>query len=406
LRILILTQWFEPEPAFKGLSFAKEFKRRGYEVEVLTGVPNYPEGKIYKGYKIKLYQREEMDGISVIRVPLYASHDNSAFKRIINYFSFAFSAAFIGVFLVKKADIMYVYHPPGTIGFPAIVIRLLRGIPFVYDILDLWPDSLKSTGMIRNNFALLLISAFGNFIYRLAAAISVPTLGIKNKLIERGIPENKIRIIYNWAEEGYEIESNFRGLKYKHCFNGKFNVVFAGNMGRAQALDSVLDAAEILKNTKPAVQFVFIGGGVEVDHLKKEKVNRELDNVIFFDRVSKEEIAGVFTQSDALLVHLKNDPLFEITIPSKVQAYLFAGRPVIIGVKGDAVDLVKKAGAGLACSPESPESIVEAITRLYSMSEEARITMGNNGREYYNKHLSFDSGITITENIFQAIVNS
>ncbi len=404
MRVLILTQWFEPESAFKGLTFAKELQRRGYQVEVLTGFPNYPEGKVYQGYKVKFYQKEVMDGISIVRVPLYPSHDISAIKRMINYLSFSFAATFIGSFLVKSADVMYVYHPPVTIGLPAVVIKYLRRVPFVYDIQDLWPDTLSSTGMLNNKTLLKIVDRFCCFLYKQADVISVLSPGFKSRLISRGVPEDKINIIYNWAEEGIEkVDKDIKCLKRTYSFEDKFNVLFAGNMGKAQALGSVLDAAELMKKNCPDVQFVFVGDGVEVGYLKNEKKNRKLDNVIFIDRVSKTEIVDILFISDALLVHLKNDALFEITIPSKLQAYFAAGRPVIVGVRGDAANLVEKANAGLVCVPENAESISKSVMKLYSMPEERRAQLGENGKIFYEKYLSFAAGVTKFEGLIKSV---
>ena len=150
MRILFIIQWFQPEPTLKGLPFAQELVKLGHEVEVLTGFPNYPSGKLYPGYRIRFLQKEIIEGIPIIRVPLYPSHDTSGFRRILNYMSYAFSAALIGPWVVKKFDIAYVYHPPATVGLPAIALRFLRGLRFVYDIQDFWPDCLQATGMFKN----------------------------------------------------------------------------------------------------------------------------------------------------------------------------------------------------------------------------------------------------------------
>ena len=157
MKILILTQWFEPEPTFKGLLFARELAARGHEVEVLTGFPNYPGGKVYPGYRIRPWVREQIDGINVLRVALYPSHNNSGLHRALNYMSFALSAAVIGTALIRKPDVMYVYHPPITVGFAATVIGFLRRTPFVYDIQDLWPDTVAASGMMSNPAALTLL---------------------------------------------------------------------------------------------------------------------------------------------------------------------------------------------------------------------------------------------------------
>jgi glycosyltransferase involved in cell wall biosynthesis len=197
MRILMLTQWFDPEPTFKGLTFAKALRERGHEVEILTGFPNYPGGKVYPGYRIRPFQREVMEGIPVIRVPLYPSHDNSAIRRVANYATFALSAAAIGTAAVKPADVMYVYHPPATVAFPAMLIGSIRRIPFVYDIQDLWPDTLGATGMVNNKSLLKMVGRWCRWTYRAAARIVVLSPGFKELLVARGVPREKIEVIYN-----------------------------------------------------------------------------------------------------------------------------------------------------------------------------------------------------------------
>ncbi|MFA5276610.1 MAG: glycosyltransferase family 4 protein, partial [Candidatus Omnitrophota bacterium] len=201
MRILLLSQWFQPELSFKGLPFARELSMLGHEVQVLTGFPNYPGGRIYDGYKIKFFQREMLEGIPVFRVPLYPSHDNNPLRRIANYASFAFSAASLGIFGIKRPDVIHAYHPPATIGLPALFLHMAYHAPFVYDIQDLWPDTLAATGMVNNKLILRLVGKWCNLIYSQAAKIVVLSPGFKEELIKRGVSEHKIEVIYNWCEE-------------------------------------------------------------------------------------------------------------------------------------------------------------------------------------------------------------
>ena len=240
----MLTQWFDPEPMFKGLAFAKALRERGHEVEILTGFPNYPGGKVYPGYRIRPFLREVMEGIPVLRVPLYPSHDTSAIRRIANYATFALSAATIGAAAVKPADVMYVYHPPATVALPAIMIHGMRRIPFVYDIQDLWPDTLNATGMMSNRVLLGLVDRWCRMVYRAASKIVVLSPGFKDVLVHRSVPEEKIEVIYNWCDEGQIPKTpKNESLAKELGFSGRFNVLFAGTMGKAQALEAVLDAA-------------------------------------------------------------------------------------------------------------------------------------------------------------------
>jgi glycosyltransferase involved in cell wall biosynthesis len=378
---------------FKGMPLAKELTKLGHEVEVLTGFPNYPEGKIYKGYKIRLLQRETIDSIPVIRVPLYPSHDESGLRRFINYVSFAFSAAIIGPWVVKKADVAYVYHPPGTIGLPAIILRMLRRIPFVYDIEDLWPDTLAATGMFTNNLGLWLVDKWCRLVYRAAGKIVVLSPGFKKTLIDRGVREEKIKVIYNWVDDtAVKPATKNPALAAKLGLSGKFNVVFAGNIGKAQALESVLAAADILKKESSNVQFVFVGTGVEVENLKRRAHDMGLENVLFLPQRPMSEIGEILVLADVLLVHLKDEPLFRITVPSKIQAYMAVGRPILVGVRGDAADLVVNAKAGFPCTPENAESIAEGVRKFLKMSQQELDAMGENGKTFYQQKLSLAVG--------------
>jgi colanic acid biosynthesis glycosyl transferase WcaI len=393
MRILLITQWFQPEQMYKGVPFVKELVKLGHEVEILTGFPNYPGGKIYKGYKIRFLQRETIEGIPIIRVPLYPSHDRSGWHRFLNYISFAISAAIIGPWVVKKADVAYVYHPPATIGFPAMMIKLLRGIPFAYDIQDLWPDTLAATGMFTNKLGLWLVDIWCRFVYWQARKIIVLSPGFKTTLIDRGVPDDKIKVIYNWADDTtVKPVSKNSVLASKLGLEGKFNIVFAGNMGKAQALEAVIAAANVLKNEYPNLQFVFVGAGVELDNLKKRAYDAGLKNIFFLPQQPLSEVGAILALADVLLVHLKDKPLFRITIPSKIQAYMAVGRPILVGVRGDATDLVINAKAGFSCIPEDVESIADGVRKFLKMSPQELDQMGENGRKFYQQELALTVG--------------
>lgn len=405
MRILFITHYFQPEPNFFiGLPFAKELVKRGHQVQVLTGFPNYPGGKIYDGYKIKFIQKEVMEGIPVIRVPLYPSHDRSSAKRILSYISLSLSQAVIGPWAIDKADVAYVTQGPATIGLPSIVHKVFRRIPFVYNIQDLWPDTLLSTGMFNNKLGLKMVNGWCNFVYKRAAKVVVIAPGVKQTLIKRGVSPDKIEIVYNWCDDSLIYRENpDLNLKKSLAMDGKFNIVFAGNMGKAQAMDSVIDAAEIISRTNNDVQFVFIGSGVEVDRLKEKVKNLQLNNVLFHGRKPISEIGPILRLADVLLVHLRDDPLFSITIPSKTQAYMAIGKPILIGVKGDAADLVKSANAGLCCEPENPQSIASAVKNLYEMDKSQLLQMGINAMNYYDRNLSFQTAVDNYIKIFDEV---
>ena len=403
LRVLLLTQWFEPEPTFKGLGFVKELIKQGLEVEVVTGFPNYPIGKLYPGFKIKPIQRELIDGIKITRVALYPSHDRSAIRRLLNYASFAFSSLLYCLFYVRNVDVIYAYHPPLTIGVTASLLRIIRRIPVVYDIQDLWPDTLRTTGMLNNERVLSIVGMVCNRVYKQVDQIVVLSPGFKNLLIERGVPERKIAVIYNWADEK---SLKFAASTPPVSFPGvdEFRLLFAGNMGTPQALGAVLEAARILKVKGVLAKLIFVGTGLEVEELKIKAAVLELNNVIFYPPVSMSEIGTYLNNSDALLVHLKSDKLFEITIPSKTQAYMAVGKPILMAVEGNAAELINIAACGVLAKPENPADIADAIESLARMSPLEREEMGRRGSSFYNQKLSLQAGSEKFKKLFEDVV--
>jgi glycosyltransferase involved in cell wall biosynthesis len=405
MRILILSQWCFPEPDAKALVFAKELSRKGHSVQILTGFPNYPGGKLYPGYRVKFSQKEVIDGIEILRVPLYPDHSTSSIKRLINYVSFAFTASVWGVFWVKRADVMYVYHPPATIAVPALIIKLFRKIPVVYDIQDMWPDTLESTGMLNNKVALNLVDLYCRIVYRYVDHLVVLSQGFEKRLVQRSVPAAKVSVIYNWT-----VITDLPSIENKSLIPGaekKFTILFAGTMGKAQSLDTVLEAARIVRERgNNSIQFVFIGGGICVEQLKALSVETELENVVFLDRVSADKIGGFLLAADVLLVHLKNDPLFEITIPSKTQAYMQAGKPILMAVKGDAQVLVEKAKAGVVCAPENPAAMAEAALALAALPSEELVQLGQNGKTFYQCHLSLEKGTSNFLKVFNSVAKN
>ncbi|WP_180000031.1 glycosyltransferase family 4 protein [Acinetobacter sp. YH12239] len=402
MKILLLTQWFDPEPTLKGLVFARELKRQGHDVQVLTGFPNYPGGKIYSGYKLKFKETEFIEGIEVTRVALYPSHDSSALKRIFNYISFAFMALLFGLFATKKVDVIYAYHPPLTVGIAAILIKFFRRIPVVYDIQDMWPDTLQATGMLNNKKILNFIGYICNIVYKYVDHIVVLSPGFKKLLIERKVKEEKISIIYNWCNE--EELKNKVELKedYSDIFLQKFNLIFAGNLGKAQGLDTLVEVADKLKANE-SIQFIFVGDGTEKDHLINQVYDRNLKNVLFIPRVPMSEVGGILEKADVLIVHLKDDKLFQITIPSKTQAYMAIGKPILMAVKGDASDIIKYAQAGAIAQPENIESILKAINYLYESSSSDLIQMGVNSKKYYMDNMSLEKSCEKFIDVFEMV---
>lgn len=402
MRILLLSQWFDPEPSLKGLAFARALVARGHEVEVLTGFPNYPGGKVYPGYRVRPWRRETKDGIRINRVALYPSHDRSGLKRMANYLSFALCASLFGPWLVRRPDVVYAYHPPLTTSLPAWTLKLTKRAPVVYDIQDLWPDTLGATGMVRDGLLVRALGRWAGWAYRMVDRVVVLSPGFKRRLVERGVPPEKVDVVLNWNDARQEPTAPNLAFAREHGLTERFTVMFAGSLGPAQALDAVLDAAKLC----PEADFAFVGAGFERARLEARARDEGLANVRFLGQQPMEAMGGILPLADALLVHLRDDPLFEITIPSKTQAYLACGVPVIMAVRGDAADLVREAGAGPVVPPEDAAALAEAVRGLAAMLPAERKRMGERGRAYYERRLAMDVGVAAFEAAFEKAVGA
>lgn len=401
MKILFIKQLFNPEPTAKSLDFALELKKRGHSVQVLTGFPSYPKGKIYEGYKQRLWRREVMQGIDIIRVPIYPSQSDNGLKRMLHYLSYAFSASVLGPFLVRKPDVAFVYQGAIPVGIPATVFKWFRGVPFVYDINDLWPETVAVSGMMQNKTLLKIIDAWCKFNYKRASKITVATPGFRQRLIDNGVSSDKVIFVPNWSRDKYSTETLSDHLKERYFPKEKFHVLYAGNLGVVQALDIVIEAARELRTEGVlSIQFTLLGGGADETRLKKLKEKYKLDNVQFIDRVDGSEVVKYLNTADALLVHLKNTDLFEITIPSKILSYLRTGKPILMGLKGNAAEIIESSGAGLLFEPQDVADFKQKMLRLYSLSKEQRNTMGQSGIDYYNKNLSISASTDKLEKSF------
>jgi glycosyltransferase involved in cell wall biosynthesis len=309
----------------------------------------------------------------------------------------------LGSTLLEKPDIIYAYHPPATVGLPAAALSLITGAPFVYDIQDLWPDSVLHSGMVAESLIIHAISAWCRFVYRRASHIVVLSPGFKRVLRERGVPSAKISVVYNWADETPVVTAR---IGSDALSQDRFNILFAGTMGTGQALDAVLRVADRCAAMLPSVHFWLVGRGTETERLQRKAAEMQLSNVTFLPHQPHPALMRIMDTADALLVHLRDIPLYTVTIPSKTQEYLAAGRPIIMAVRGDAADLVTEAGAGINCEPENVDSITAAIAKLVTLDPEGRLAMGAAGLAYYRKHLCFRLGLDRFESIFESVVTA
>ncbi|MBN1876307.1 MAG: glycosyltransferase family 4 protein [Anaerolineae bacterium] len=391
MKVLILSQWYPPEPAHLIQELAQQLQQLGHQVQVLTGFPNYPSGQIAKGYHLQLWLREQLEGVEVIRTWLYPNHSSSKLKRILNYLSYAFSAALLGPLLAKRPDVIFVYHPPLTIALPAWILSCLWHIPFVYQVQDMWPETLEATGMLTNQRILEWVARFAQWVYAKAAAIFVISPGFRINLIAKGVSPEKIHVVSNWVDVGaFSPQDANPELASELDLSGKFNIMFAGNMGEAQGLDTVLEAAETLQDLAD-LQFVLVGDGIALPRLQKQVAEHRLSNVCFLGRYPEASMPELYALADVLLVHLKDEPLFKITIPHKIFTYMASGKPILAAVAGDAADVVRDVGAGLVCASQDAAGLASAVREFYNLPAAERASMGMRGWQVVHERYSRES---------------
>ncbi|MFB3902795.1 MAG: glycosyltransferase family 4 protein [Acidobacteriota bacterium] len=379
MRILILTQWYPPEPALLLQELAHTLLGLGHDVTVLTGYPNYPTGDLYPGYRVRFCQREVVAGVPVVRVPLYPDHSRSSTRRFLNYLSFAISSSLLAPWLVDAPDVIFAYHPPLTIGLPAILLGRFWRVPFVYQVQDLWPETLAATGMLNNRRILNWVGRFAHCVYVRAHTILVISPGFKSNLVQKAVPESKIQFIPNWVDtETYRPVEPDPDWARDLGLSERFNVMFAGNIGEAQGLETVIEAARLLRDLRD-VQWVIIGDGIALRKLKDSVREYGLDNVRFLGRRRADEMSKLYALADVLLVHLKDDPLFRITIPHKTLAYLAVGKPILVAVAGNTAEFVTGEGAGVACPPSDPAGLAATVESLRQVDRRELERMGAAG---------------------------
>ena len=392
LHILFLTHYFPPEvnaPASRTYEHAVRWVRAGHRVTVITCNPNCPTGVLFPGYRNRWRpQHEIMDGIEVVRVWTFLAPNAGTVRRIVNYLSFLFSAVLAGLW-IKRPDVIVATSPQFFCGWAGVVLSWLRQRPFVLEIRDIWPESIETVGAIRFRPVLRFLQFLERRMYLAADHIVAVGEGYKRKILEKvNIPE-RISVIPNGVDlEKFRPQPPDSELRARWHGDGKFVCAYVGTIGMAHGLEVVLEAAEILKRQgRDDVVFWLVGEGARKAELEAETKRRGLEGrVVFTGRLPKEEMPKVLASVDACLVHLRKTELFETVIPSKIFEMMAMGKPIIMGVKGEALKIVDEAGAGLAMEPENPESLLECVERLEKGSY--AIAKIDKVMEYLQQHFS------------------
>lgn len=385
MRVLVVTQYFWPEN-FRVNDLVQGLCERGHQVTVLTGIPNYPGGRLFSGYGYFSPLREHYAGAEVIRVPLISRGGGGAIRLALNYFSFALAASVLGPLRCRgKFDAIFVHEPsPITVGLPAVVMKKIKHAPIYFWVLDLWPESLAAAGSVRAPWLLRTVEGLVRWIYRHCDRLLMQSRGFFAHAEHLGVEPQRLRYFPNWAEKLYRpVEPGQDVPAICSALPDGFRVMFAGNVGVAQDFPTLLSAAEKLK-CFPDVHWVIVGEGRMSAWVSLEIERRGLGkNVHLLGHHAPDVMPPLFAQADVMLVSLKRESIFELTVPAKLQAYLACGRPVIGALEGEGARIINEAKAGVACLPEDPEALVQAVLKLYQMTREERVAMGAAGRAYY-----------------------
>lgn len=388
MRVLIVTQYYWPE-SFQINDVAKAMAAKGVEVEVLTGKPNYPDGKIFKGYRFWGCPSEVHEGVPIHRIPLFP-RGSGALRLALNYLSFVICGLLIAPFTLraKRFDVILVYGmSPILQAIPAILLGWLKGCPKVLWVQDLWPQSLSATGYIANRRVLKAVEHVVRYIYRHMDLLLVQSQAFIAPVsaLAGGTP---VRYHPNSVDDSFTRPASGVVPLVSGLDQG-FSVMFAGNIGKAQAVGVIVEAATLLREFKD-IHLVVVGDGSMRGSMIQEQASRNLDNLHLPGRYPVEAMPGFMQQASVLLVTLADEEIFRYTVPSKVQAYLAAGRPIIACLNGEGARLVDEAGCGLTVPAQDGKALAAAVLRMYRMAPQERRVMGEKAARYHQTHFSHD----------------
>ncbi len=405
LKILVVSQYFWPEN-MRINNMVEGFVKKGHDVTVLTGIPNYPEGKIFEAYLEAPEQYVNYLGARVVRIPMLLRGYNSV-SLALNYFSFFLSASIVGSYKLRNQqfDSIFVYAvSPIIAAIPALIIGKLKKVPVFIWVLDLWPETLSAVGVIKNKLALALVGKVVSWIYNHADYLLLQSKSFDDnvkKYCTKDIAPQRVVYFPSWAED------DFIGCSENPCDlltrdEAVFTIVFAGNIGDAQDFPTIIDAVEIIASELP-VRWVIVGDGRASAWLHEQVKVRGLANkVLLLGRHPLEKMPALFDLADALFVSLKTNEVFEKTIPGKVQAYLASGKPIIAMIDGEAARVIKESGAGLVCKSGDARALAAIVRSMASLKPQEKMNMGSSAKRYYLNNFSKDNLFNRLEVLFRS----
>jgi glycosyltransferase involved in cell wall biosynthesis len=381
MKILIITQYFWPE-SFKINDLALGLKERGHEVSVLTAIPNYPKGVFFDNYSFWKNNEEEWNGIKIFRSKIF-SRGNGSIRLMLNYISFVFFCSLKVFFIKEKFDKIFVYEPsPITVGLPSIVASRRMKIPYYFWVQDLWPESLSAAGGIKNKYVLNFFEKITTFIYQNSKKVLVQSKGFAEYIEKQGDFSDKLIYYPNSAEKLYRPLEPIQ--EYESKLPEGFKLIFAGNLGEAQGIGTLLSAAKIVKEKGIEVNWVFLGDGRQREYCMNEVKRIGLEsNFYFLGAFPAEAMPYFFACADALIVSLKKDKIFSLTIPSKLQSYLACGKPILASLDGEGANVVIESKSGFVAPSENAELFAENVIKMWNLSSESRNEMSENALQYF-----------------------
>lgn len=407
MKICIFTNHFYPED-FKVNDIAFELSKLGHEITVLTAIPDYPKGKFYEGYSLFKRRREVVNGVNIIRLPIIPRGKGGAIRLVLNYVSYYICLSIFTFFhsFRNKYDRIFVHlTSPFFIGLCAKKLSKRQNIPLLFWVLDLWPESLISAGGISNPFIIKPQVRVVQKVYNQCSKILISSKGFEKSICEKGNYKNKLLYFPNWAEDVKGESPTDFDINKIEPFASKteddFILLFAGNIGEAQNLNAVLEAAKLLKKEK-RIKFVFVGDGRRKETLEQFARENDLhDTVFFLGRYPITTMPVFMNASDVLMFSLKDELCFNLTVPAKVQFYMSQGKPVLAMINGDGADLVEEAKCGFSANAGNSEEFAAAIEALSKMTKEELGKLGHNGKEFYENNFTKQQRINQLNNLLK-----
>lgn len=404
LKLLILTQYFPPEvgaPQNRLFELAVRLKSLGVDVSVLTAMPNYPQMKIHEGYENKKYVYEEIEGIPVHRASIYLPKNKSIIQRLLNYFSFVYSSAKIGIHKIGEVDVIMCESPPLFLGYSALYLKRKKNAKLIFNVSDLWPESAEKLGVVTNKWMLKLAYRLEKKLYHKSILVTGQTQGICKNINER-FPSVKTFWLPNGVDVSYynpeTVNGNWR--KENGFLDSDILFLYAGIIGLAQGLEIILNVANRVK-MNPSIKFIFVGSGPEKDKLRSMAKEMQLSHVYFFDAVSKSQMPQIVQASDVSIIPLRKLDLFLGAIPSKIFENLAMEKPVILAVDGEARELfVNQGQCALYSEPENADELASNVL-LLANNMDLRLQLGKRGRIYVEEYFNRN---TIAENFHNTLL--